>query len=309
MKKIIHVGLVLGPLFLSGCASLGLSALNATSRIESGHSVVKNLAYGTEQWQKLDVHIPAELDDHPESQGQVQDSAAKPVIVFLYGGGWTSGSKGKYYFAASAFTDKGYVVVVPDYVKYPTGKFPDFIYDGAKSLAWTKQNIAQHGGDPNKVFVVGHSAGAHLGALLMADERYLQASQLQPRDVLAFAGMAGPYNFTPERKPYTKIFGPKENFAKMKVLNFIDGKEPPMILLHGTDDKTVGILNKDSLVEKIQQSGGEYSNVSYDGVSHVGILLSLHPTYVGGTNAANDIDAFFKLQLAKLSNDQKVAVK
>lgn len=282
---------------LSGCSSIGLSALNASSRLESGHAVVENLIYGEEKWHVLDVHIPKKLNN----KSLASFIQTKPVVLFLYGGGWTSGNKSQYYFAASAFTDLGYLVVVPDYVKYPKGKFPEFVYDSAKALAWTKQSISQYGGDPNKLFIVGHSAGAHIGALLMADERYLNASDLRPSDVLAFAGMAGPYNFTPERSPYTKIFGPEENYSQMKVMNFIQGDEPPMMMLHGTDDKTVGILNKDTLIEKIEQFGGEYADVTYPGVSHVGILLSLHPNFVRGANPAIDINGFFRSQLHALS--------
>lgn len=297
MKKVNYLfGLIL-PLIASGCSSVGLSALNATSRIESGHQVIKDLSYGEAAWQTLDVHL-ANPQDSSDTAVQASD-AGRPVVVFLYGGGWTSGKKDQYYFAASAFTDQGYVVVLPDYVKYPEGKFPTFVHDSAKAIAWTKKNISQHGGNPEQIFIVGHSAGAHIGALLVSDEQYLKADGLAPCNITAFAGMAGPYNFTPEEKPYTKIFGPEENYPKMKVMNFIEGDEPPMILLHGTDDATVGILNKDSLVEKIEQAGGEYANISYPGGSHVGILLSLHPTYIGKANAAIDINRFFQTQLAK----------
>ena len=287
MKKTVIFVLLLLPV-ISGCSTIGLGALNATSKFESGHDVVKDIEYGSEGWQKLDIHKP-----NKKSSENISD-ARKPVIIFFYGGGWTSGDKNQYYFAASAFTDKGYIVVLPNYVLYPEGKFPDFVEDGAKAIAWTKANITSYGGNADQLFIVGHSAGAHIGALLAADKQYLAQEGLGTNVISAFAGMAGPYNFTPKEKPYTLIFGPQENFAKMKVMNFIDGDEPPMLLLHGTGDKTVGILNKDSLIESIKEQGGEYGDISYEGESHVGILLNLHHIFDGDADIATDIDQFFE---------------
>lgn len=275
--------------FLSGCASVGLSALNATAKLDSGHSVSADIAYGDRDWQRLDVHRP--------EQGEKHDGKPLPVLIFFYGGAWETGARDEYYFAASAFVEHGYLVVIPDYVKFPTGKFPTFIEDGAKAFAWTKENIASYGGDTNNIFIAGHSAGAHLGALLAADKQYLEAQGYKPQDIRGFAGLAGPYNFTPEREPYTLIFGPEDNFPRMQIRNFVDGDEPPMILLHGTKDKTVGILNMDSLVESIEQVGGQVHSVRYDGVSHVGILLTLHPAFLGDDAAAIDIDRYFRTQL------------
>lgn len=287
MKKIVILVILLLPT-TSGCSTVGLSALNATAKLESGHDVVRDIEYGDEDWQKLNVHQPKTRF----SQNIVE--AQKPVIIFFYGGGWTSGDKDQYYFAASAFTDIGYIVVLPNYVLYPEGKFPDFVKDGAKAIAWANSNIASYGGNADQLFVVGHSAGAHIGALLVADKEYLAQEGLDTNVIKAFAGMAGPYNFTPKEKPYTLIFGPEENFTKMKVMNFIDGDEPPMLLLHGTDDKTVGILNKDSLIESIKEQGGEYGDISYQGESHVGILLNLHHIFDGDADTAKDIDQFFE---------------
>ena len=287
MNKIIIL-LLLTPL-ISSCSSLGLSALNATSKLESNHQVIENLAYGNQEWQTLDIHTSE------QNSSNTAPEAIKPVIIFLYGGGWTSGQKNQYYFAASAFTDKGYIVVLPDYVKYPEGRFPKFVHDSAKATAWVKHNIGKYGGNADQLYVVGHSAGAHIGALLVADEQYLLQEGLQTKDISAFAGLAGPYNFTPEEKPYTEIFGPKDQFPNMKIMNFIDGSEPPMLLLHGTKDKTVGILNKDSLIETIKNKGGLYGDITYTGESHIGILLNLHPYFDGKNNPANDIDQFFKL--------------
>ena len=100
------------------------------------------------------------------------------MIVFFYGGKWQSGTKEMYGFLAAALTARGYVVVIPDYRLYPEVRFPDFIADSARALRWTRDNIAAFGGDARLLFVMGHSAGAQLAALVCTDERYLKAEGL-----------------------------------------------------------------------------------------------------------------------------------
>lgn len=284
--KFIYILIMLVTTLLAGCTNTGLALLNTQAKFSSDHSVTSNISYGEQLWQKLDLHIPSK-----------KNKTELPVLIFFYGGSWDSGNKEQYFFAARAFTKLGYLVVIPDYVKYPQGKFPTFIEDGATALAWVKQNIGNYGGNTKKLFVVGHSAGAHLGALLVADQSYLQAVDLSPDVVTAFAGLAGPYNFTPEARRIVRVFQPSSNYPKMKVMNHVDGNEPPMFLAHGSSDSTVGVANKDTTIEAIQKVGGKYKDINYQGVSHVGILLSLHSLFDGKATPAKDIDDFFRSYL------------
>lgn len=167
---------------LSACSSTGLMVLNGIIKAENPQSIRKDLAYGEQPWQRLDVY--------PNRQQPMK--VASPVIIFIYGGGWDSGSKNQYFFAANAFVKRGYTVVVPDYIKFPDGKFPSFVKDAAKAFEWTKKNIASFNGDPENIFIVGHSAGAHTGALLSTDARYLAEVGFKKSDIRGFAGMAGP---------------------------------------------------------------------------------------------------------------------
>ncbi len=271
---------------LTGCASTGLLLLNTSVKVSSDHEVIEDIAYGDDDWQRLDLHIPTQ-----------ESKQAKPVLIFFYGGGWYYGSKKQYYFAADAFAKLGYLVVIPDYVKAPQGKFPAFIEDGARAAAWVKANIAAYGGDPDSIFMAGHSAGAHLGGLLLSNGEYLQQYDLAPNDFRGFAGMAGPYNFTPTEKRYVKVFEPEENFPKMQIRNYVDGDEPPMILLHGLADSTVGVMNKDTTIEKLAAAGVPHDDVEYPDVSHIGILLSLTPRFQHRAPTLQDIHAFFKAQM------------
>ena len=270
-------------LVLSACSSTQLYLLNSTLKIKADHTVATDISFGSEAWQKLDVHIP-----------NADTDADKPVLIFFYGGSWDSGNKEMYFFVADAFARLGYVVVIPDYLKYPEARFPDFMHDGAAAVAWVKNNIDQYGGDPSTIFIAGHSAGAHLGSLLLTDERYLQKYNLSPRDVLGFSGLAGPYNFTPKRATLKVIFGPEENYPKMQTSNFVNGNEPPMLLLHGAEDTTVGVFNQEILITALNETGNPSTGALYPKLTHIGILMSLTPWLRKDSTTIDDMDTFFK---------------
>ena len=104
------------------------------------------------------------------------------MIVFFYGGGWVSGSRQEYGFAARAYAARGFLVVVPDYRLVPTVRFPAFVEDGALAMRWARDNVARYGGDPGRITIAGHSAGAYIGAMLGLDRRYLAAAGVPPRN-------------------------------------------------------------------------------------------------------------------------------
>lgn len=273
-------------LLLSACSSTQLFLLNSALKIKSDHTSVKDISYGSDNGQTLDVYTPS-----------ANSSSIKPVLIFFYGGSWDSGHKEMYFFTADAFASLGYVVVIPDYVKHPKARFPAFMQDGAAAVAWVKENIEQYGGDPDKVFIAGHSAGAHLGALLMTDESYLQQHSMDPLDIKGFAGLAGPYNFTPTRESLKIVFGPEENYPNMQTKNFVNGNEPPMLLLHGEEDTTVGVFNQEILVKALNQVGNRSNGILYPKLTHISILMSLTPLLRKDSTTIDDMDQFFKSQL------------
>src|SRR5579862_822645 len=136
-------------------------------------------------------------------------AVAAPVIIFFYGGAWRSGYKELYRYVGKALARRGYVAVVPDYRIYPEARYPDFVEDGARVVRWVKDNVSRFGGDPEKIFLQGHSAGAHIAAMLAIDARWLREVGLEPRrDIAGLIGLAGPYDFLPLRDEVLKvIFG------------------------------------------------------------------------------------------------------
>jgi acetyl esterase/lipase len=126
-------------------------------------TVHKDLAYAEpgHERQKLDIYAPA-------------DAKNLPVIFWIHGGGWQTGDKSEVQLKPQAFVEKGCVFVATNYRLLPDVEMETIIRDVAQSFGWVHGHIAEYGGDPDCIFVMGHSAGAQLAALLCTDERYLK---------------------------------------------------------------------------------------------------------------------------------------
>jgi len=162
-----------------------------------------------------------------------------------------------------------------DYRKYPDVKFPAFVEDAAAALAWVHNNVADYHGDTARLYLSGHSSGAHMAALVAADKQYLAAHDLN-RDIIAgFAGLSGPYAFKPEAEDLKDMFGPPERYPLMRAPNFVDGDQPPMLLLHGLDDETVVLKNAEKLRDAIEREGGQVTLKTYEDIDHVETVGSL----------------------------------
>ena len=215
------------------------------------------------------------------------NAAGAPVVVFFYGGAWINGERRWYRYVGEALSRHGIVVMIPDYRKT---KFPAFMDDAAQAVAWARTHAAQFGGDSRQLFLMGHSAGAHIGALLATDARYLSNVGVKPRDLAGFIGLAGPYDFAPFSDDYLlDVFGsdPQAQAAAMPA-NYVDGDEPPMLLLQGLGDNTVWPRNASSLAEKLQARGEAVETKFYPGLGHLRIALSLSTPFSRGTTTLSD---------------------
>ena len=262
----------------------GLLFLTTALKISNPIDTVDDISFGQQDWQKLDVYP--------------QDEAA-PVVVFIHGGSWRHGRKDQYRFAADAFHRQGYTVVVPDYVKYPDerAKYPSFAIDGAKAVAWVKDNIDQYNGDATKVFVAGHSAGAHTALMLATDKQFLNAEGLTPKDLSGVIGIAGPYSFIPDWEVTQAVFGPPQNYPLMDVLNYVDGDEPSTLLLHSSADVQVGQYNQEKLSSALQDKGVDVEAVFYQTPSHIDMVTHLHPWFEKQDSLMSDINQFIQKRI------------
>lgn len=222
----------------------------------------KDIAYGNEEGQLLDVYTRP-------------DTASKGVIIFVHGGYWDTGSKNDYPFLADSFTELGYTTVVAGYRLVPTVTFPAYVEDIALAVKWTVENIAQYGGNSDKIFLMGHSAGAHIAALVAFDERYLQRLELPSTTLKGFIGLAGPYNFLPVDPDDVRsiaALGDPATYRDTQPINFVDSNDLSAFIGYTLADKTVNPNNSISFAQKIREVGGSLEERIYDGVNHVTIL-------------------------------------
>ena len=272
---------------LTGCNNLStLNGLNALTPGDGG--VVRRVsgaAYGTDPVQRLDVYAP----EH--STGPL------PVVVFFYGGGWNSGYRGGYAFAARAIAARGFVVVVPDYRLVPAVRFPAFVDDAAAAIRWTVDHVAASGGDPARIAVAGHSAGAHIAMLVALDRHYLAAVGAQGA-IKAVVGLAGPYDFLPfDAKSAIDAFGTAPEKLATQPMHFVRADAPPALLLTGDADDVVRPRNTAALAAALRGAGAPVEVQTYAGVGHIGILLALSKPFRGKASVLDAMSGFMHAKL------------
>ena len=151
---------------------------------------------------------------------------SRPLVVFWHGGGWNSGDKAEYRFVGAALAESGYAAVLPNYRHYPQVLMPGFMEDAAHAALWAAEHACALGADPNRVYLMGHSAGAHLAALLTLDTRYFAATGRPAPRIAGVIGLSGPYDFLPLLEPDVReMFGPPEQYAAVAAHQFrADGR-------------------------------------------------------------------------------------
>ena len=262
---------------LSACSPAAI--LNAT--VPDLAVVQHGIPYGTGPRRTLDVYSPATT------------SAARPLVVFLYGGSWTGGTKSMYPFVAEPLAGMGAVVVVPDYRVYPGVTYPDFLRDCAAAVAWAVRHAPDYGATGG-VFIMGHSAGAFNAAMLALDPEWLRDAGVDRRQLAGVIGIATPADFLPSRDPAViPVFGPA-NTAANQPLAFADGTNPPLLLLHGTADITVQPRNTITLAAAIGRRGGPVETKLYPGIGHIGIITAFAPLFQGRAPVLHDVWAFIE---------------
>ncbi len=243
-------------------AAAGCSPVQVLNGLAPFRLLEKGVPYGEGPRRTLDIYGPNKPGPHP-------------VVVFLYGGGWDSGSKDIYAFVGGPLAANGFVAVIPDYRLYPEVRFPGFLQDCAAAVAWTRASIGRYGG-AGPVFVMGHSAGAYNAAMVGLDGQWLGGAGLSRADLRGVIGLAGPYDFLPLHSEELKaIFGPQDQLARTQPINFVDGHAPPMLLLAGADDSTVDPGNTARLAARIRSAGGVAEERLYPGIGHLELIGSI----------------------------------
>jgi acetyl esterase/lipase len=274
----LALALIVG-LPIAGCGPAAL--LNALVP-DDGYRVERDLAYGDAARQRLDLYLPDEA------------VAPAPVVVFFYGGRWEAGSKADYRFVGEALAARGFVVVIPDYRLYPEVRFPTFVEDGAAAVAWVRRNIGRFGGEPWQIHLMGHSAGAHIAALLALDRRYLATAGVEPGTLESFVGLAGPYDFLPLTDATLKRIFAADDLAATQPITFAEGSAPRALLLHGEDDRTVLPRNSQHLAAALEAAGGRAQLRLYPDLDHVALVAALAAPLRWLAPVLDDVTAFLR---------------
>jgi acetyl esterase/lipase len=281
-RNLLAAILLLGSSLLTGCQAALFRGLNTTIG-DSNVVVQRDVVYDPVHRLALDVYRP-------------RDTRQAPVVVFFYGGSWKSGKRQWYRWAGQALARRGLVVVIPDYRLWPQVRLDGFMRDAAHAVAWTHAHAADYGGDPSSLFLMGHSAGAHIGALLATDAHWLAAVGMQPRQLAGFIGLAGPYDFLPLKDPdFIDMFG-STHAAQLRSqpVHFVDGDEPPMLLMQGTTDKVVWPRNATSLAAALRREGEPVELKFYPDIGHSAILLAMSRPFRGKAPVLDDTVRFIR---------------
>lgn len=237
-----------------------------------------DVAYGDIPRQRLDIYRP------------VRTAKSLPIVVFFYGGAWSSGRREDYTFVGKALASRGYLVIIPDYRLVPEIHFPDFLLDCADAVSWTRRNAQRLGGDANRIILVGHSAGAYNAAMLALDSRFLGDDY---KAVRGFAALAAPLDFLPLDDPASiAAFSHWPRLSETQPVNFVTHTSPPALLLHGAADERVRPRNSQRLKMIMDAAGARAQLRIYPGMTHAGILLALSILSRGTAPVLDDIDRF-----------------
>ncbi len=268
-------------LIATGCQSVGFGIANAGVSAPAA-----SVVYDPQRNLALDIYPPAAPANGPA-----------PVVVFLYGGSWRNGERGQYRFVGQRLAQSGALAIVADYRTFPRAVFPGFVEDAAAAVAWARAHAAEHGGDPQRLYVAGHSAGAQIAALVGVDARYLSPHGMKPRDLAGVIGLSGPYDF--EIDGYEDVFGPEAQWPQAQPINFVDGDEPPFLLAHGTGDRVVEAKDSQEMADKLRSVGVRAELLWLPDAGHIAPLAAMyrpdrHPalleaiqTFVNGQSVRN----------------------
>ncbi len=260
-----------------------LKALNLLDAALAGRAArlaAGGLPFGPDPRQRLDIHAPR------------RGGEKRPVLVFFYGGNWDSGDRHEYAFVGRAFAGLGFVTVLPDYHRTHERPYPAFMEDAGAALAWVHAHIAEHGGDPARITVAGHSAGAYLAVMLTLDPRWGAADRIR-----AAIGVAGPYDFLPFDSPVTeRTFSHAVDLPATQPVNFVRADAAPLLLITGDADTTVRPRHSKVLAARQREAGGAAELILYPGLSHTDPVKALASPFHGLAPVLRDIAGFLGKQ-------------
>ena len=250
------------PLFL-------LFFLGSCSRFHSTR--YKDIPFGHTGSLKLDVYKPK------------TKSEKKDILVFIHGGNWSNGSKKLYRFFGRGMARKGILTVVIDFRQYPSATYSGMAMDAAEAVAWIRQHAAEYGGDPEKIFVAGHSAGAHLAALISTDNSYFDSLEIKSPvkgcilidpfglDMYTYLKKEEPYKYDVYRTVFTKD---SVQWKRGSPVNHLHPGMPPFMLFRGGRTYPNIVEGTDRFAEALKKYQPDASVIVVPRKRHAGMIFS-----------------------------------
>jgi acetyl esterase/lipase len=268
-------------LALSACSPV--KVLNALTPSQT-YDKTTGIAYGDDPRQKLDVYVPRHA------------LADAPVVVFFYGGSWNSGSRDDYTFVGEALASRGIVVVVADYRLYPQVRYPLFLEDSARAVAWTRTHIREFSGNAQRMYLMGHSSGGYNAAMLALDANLLGAVGMSPKDLRGWIGLAGPYDFLPIENPDVRpvFFWPLSPPQSQPINHVSRGAPPALLIAASRDDLVDPARNTAGLARKMREVGVSVQDLYYSRPSHITLVATLSRPLRGLAPVLDQVVGFIK---------------
>jgi acetyl esterase/lipase len=289
----------------SACSRLAFLAANVPA-LFGAYSRRTDLPYGADPRQKVDVYLPepaagvahaggaaGTAGASGAAAGAARSQAPRPMIVFWNGGRWSFGDKKDYRFVGAALAGLGLVAVVANYRDYPQVKMPGFMDDAARAAQWAYAHAAEFNADPERFYVMGHSAGAHLAALVTLDERYFAALGAPVPRIAGVIGLSGPYDFLPlEEADLQDMFGPPALYPQSQPINYVRPGAPPFLLVVGLADHVVAPKNTLNLAAALKAVDVPVTLEVYPKLSHADTVAALSVPARGRAPVLEDIKQF-----------------
>ncbi|MET0984763.1 MAG: alpha/beta hydrolase [Steroidobacteraceae bacterium] len=256
----MRLALVLASSGLTACSGLLFGVANVPTYFGSQQRA-RNVSYGSEPRQQLDVYAP-------EAARQL------PIVVFWHGGSWATGDKADYRFVGNALAKRGVVAVLPNYRLYPAVKFPAFIEDAAAAVAWVQAHAAQRGGDPQRIVLMGHSAGAHIATFVAYDHGQLRRAGADPAAIRGVIGLSGPYALDPNSDLLRTIFAAPYTHQDWQPIARVDATAPPTLIIHGGKDDVVRVSHAEKLGDALHRAGVRVETEFYPEAGHAATVAA-----------------------------------
>jgi len=280
-SKLVKIGVTaafaFGGMLVATQQAQALSALAIVNGLTAsgGVTVSKDILYGDESAQDLDVYYPKPLAQAMKTEKAITSSY--PMVVFVHGGSWESGNKDEYAFVGQSLAQAGYVTAVINYRKAPEHVYPDFVEDTAQAIAWSYKNAESLHADPQRLAVIGHSAGAFNVVAAMSNEDFLAPYGVSPDDITAVIGIAGPYSYDFRKYGGSSAFANDATPDEVMPDRQIKGPQPPYLLLTAENDKTVYDTNTVKMTQALKDYGATVENGEIKGASHATSIGAMAP--------------------------------